>query len=107
MATVTGAMVGAEGGDFDLYFVEEHLDHTELRADGDGLGKELEHLLGSGAGGNVVVEWVAAQQHVTDAATSPVGLVAGVDQTANDVNRFLAQLAHSRNYTAASERTNE
>ena len=59
-------------------------DYAEVGADGEGLGKQRDDLVGRGGGGDVVVLGVDAEQQVADAAAGEVGLMAGLAQGERD-----------------------
>ena len=58
-----------------------------MSADGEGLGEESDDLLGRGGGGDVVVLGREAEQEVAHASTGEEGLMAGVAQAADEVER--------------------
>jgi len=87
-AAVAVVGFGAVSGDLELVVLFDDDDDAELAADGDGVGKEFFDGGGAGGGGDVVVGGDAAEELVADAATDPVGGVAGgveaMDEVAGD-----------------------
>ena len=79
-AAVEVGTVGAERGDFEEVAVEVDDDDAEVCADELGAREEGEDLVRGGAGGDVVVVGLAAEEFVADAAAGEVGGVAGVGE---------------------------
>jgi hypothetical protein len=89
MAAVGIADVGAEGGDFDFDGVVADEDDAELRADIEGVGEQLQNLLRSCIGGNVVVRGLTMQKDVANAAADEESLVAvTLESFANRIGEF-------------------
>lgn len=84
-AAVEVGAVGAERGDFEEVAVEVDDDDAEVSADELGAGEELEDLVRGGAGGDVVVVGLAAEEFVADAAAGEVGGVACVGEPPGEV----------------------
>lgn len=89
VAAVEVGAVAAEGGDFgeDGLVVDGLADEddTEVSADGEGLGEEVEDDGGTCVGGDVVVLGGEVEEEVANAAAGEVGLVAAVAEGTDDV----------------------
>ncbi len=88
--------VGAERRDFEQVVVDQHADHAELCADRDGTVEHFLHDLGPRVGGDVVILGLDAEHAIAHTSAVENGDKAGINQTANDVQRFLLFVAHVR-----------
>ena len=111
MAAVEIGSVGAEGGDLDVALIarisqrfQRHQHHSELRADGVGLGKDAHDLVGRGRGGNVVIGGLAAQQQIAHASAHPQSLVAVAAEKPDGCERGFA-LGKGTGHIASHHRT--
>ena len=66
-----------------------------MGADGEGLGKHLEHDLRMGVGGHIEVLRLAAEQQIAHASAGEVGCITFAPQTLDDVLRCLSLVHHS------------
>ncbi|MOA05523.1 hypothetical protein D3C78_1251250 [compost metagenome] len=96
-------MIGAEGGDFDDLAAELHMGQLEAAADHPGVAELGADLLRGGAGGHVVVLGLHAEQHVAHAAADQVGLVAGMLQALDHIDRIAAELPPLQRVLAVAE----
>lgn len=67
MASIEVETIRPERGDLKFRVALEHANDAEVRADGDGAGEELLHVLGPGVGSDVVVVRGDAAQAVAHA----------------------------------------
>ena len=89
--------VGAEGRDFDrLVVIEHHADYAELGADRDRAVEHFLHHFGTRVGRDVVILGLDAEDSIAYTSAGENGAKAGIDQTANDEQRFFFPVAHAR-----------
>lgn len=75
VASVAVLAIGAEGGDFVFTAILEHDNDAELRPDRHGAREQALDLFRPGAGGDVIVLGLRAEQQIAHAAASKAGLV--------------------------------
>ena len=81
--------VGAKCRDFERLVVDQHnADHAELRADRHRAVEHFLHDLGTRVGGDVVILGLDAKDSIAHTSAGENGAKAGIDQTANDVQRL-------------------
>ena len=100
---VTLGVVGAERGHFDDLAAEVHMRQLEAAANHPGIAELGAHLFRRGAGGDVVVLGLHAEQHVAHATTDQVGLVTGVLQALHHIHRIAAELRPLQGVLAATQ----
>ena len=89
--------VSAKGRDFDRLAVGEHYaDHAELLSDRDGAVEHSKHNFGARVGGDVVILGLDAEDSIAHTSAGENGAKAGIDQTANDIQRLFLSVAHAR-----------
>jgi hypothetical protein len=89
MAAIGIADIGAEGGDFDLEGIVADEDDTELHADIEAVGEELQDFGGSCVCGDVVIGRIAPKKDVAHAAADEEGLVTmALERFANRIGEF-------------------
>ena len=96
-------VIAAEGRHFDDLAAEVHMHQLEAATDHPRVAKLGADLLGRGAGGNVEILGLYADQQVAHAAADQVGLVAGFLQTVHHAHRVAAELAAMQRMLARAE----
>ena len=95
-ASVSIFGIGAKRRDFEQVVVDQHADHAELRPDRHGAVEQFLHDLGTRVGGDVVILGLDAKDSIAHTSAGENGAKAGIDETANDIERLLLFVAHGR-----------
>ena len=96
-------VIGAEGRNFNDFAAKVDMHQLETTTDDSRIAKFGAHLLGRGAGGDVKVFWRDIEQHVAYATADQIGLVTGVLQAFDDIDRVAAELGTLQRVLAAVE----
>ncbi len=101
---VLGLVVrGAIGGHLDDVRPEVHMRQAKAAADQPAVAEGRAHLLGQRAGGDVEVLGRDTQQQIANATADQTGLVTGLVQTVQDVQRALADMRAGNGMFAAGQ----
>ena len=95
-ASVVVFRIGAKRRDFEQVVVDHHADHAELRADRHRAVEHSLHDLGTRVGGDIVVLGLDAKDSIAHTSAGENGAKAGIDKSANDMQRLLFFVAHAR-----------
>ena len=96
-------MIGTEGGDFYDFATKVDMHQFKAATDDSRIAKFGPHLFGRRAGGDVEVFWRDVEQHVAYATTDQIGLITGVLQAFDDIDRVPAELGTLQRVLAAVE----
>ena len=96
-------VIGAEGRHLDDFAAEVDVHQLEPPANDPRIAELGPDLFRRGAGGDVEILGRDVEQHVAHAATHQVGLVAGVLQAFDDIDRIPAELGALQRMLAAVE----
>ena len=83
-SSVVIGQIGTECGNLDLALADEHNNYAKLGTDSYAARKKFGYRFWCGVGGNVIIVWDLAEQHIANTAAGEQGLVASLVQTSDN-----------------------